>query len=95
MEGAEKEEIMGRCAEMLEEHMSDIRVPMNIRKSVNKVKNELRIGNGSQAVRATAVISELEDLAANPNIMSHTRTLVWNLVSQLETVSVEDGYDLT
>ncbi len=31
MEGAEKEEIMGRCAEMLEEHMSDIRVPRNIR----------------------------------------------------------------
>ncbi len=31
MEGAEKEEIMGRCAEMLEEHMCDIRVPRNIR----------------------------------------------------------------
>jgi uncharacterized protein (UPF0147 family) len=31
MQGAEKEEIMGRCAEMLEEHMSGIRVPRNIR----------------------------------------------------------------
>ena len=31
MEGAEKEEILGRCAEMLEEHMTDIRVPRNIR----------------------------------------------------------------
>lgn len=90
MEGAEKEEIMGQCAEMLEKHLSDITVPRNIRKSVNKVKNELRNGKGSRAVRATAVISDLEDLAANPNILSHTRTLVWNLVSQLETVSVEE-----
>nr|CBH37147.1 hypothetical protein BSM_06240 [uncultured archaeon] len=31
MDGAEKEEIMGRCAEMLEELMSDIMVPRNIR----------------------------------------------------------------
>ena len=31
MEGAEKEEILGRCAEMLEEHMTDISVPRNIR----------------------------------------------------------------
>jgi uncharacterized protein (UPF0147 family) len=90
MEGAEKEEIMGRCAEMLEEHLSGITVPRNIRKSVNKVKNELRNGKGSQAVRAAAVISDLEDLAANANILSHTRTLVWNIVSQLETVSVEE-----
>lgn len=90
MAGAEKKEIMERCAEMLEEHMSDITVPRNIKKSVNKVKNELRNGNGSRAVRATAVISDLEDLAANPNILSHTRTLVWNIVSWLEMVSVEE-----
>ncbi|RCV65435.1 hypothetical protein C5S53_03795 [Methanophagales archaeon] len=90
MEGAEKEEIMGQCAEMLEEHMSDLTVPRNIKRLVNKVKNELRNGNGSQALRATAVISDLEELAVNPNILSHTRTLVWNLVSQLETVSVEE-----
>lgn len=31
MERAEKEEIMGRCAEMLEEHMSDVMVSRNIR----------------------------------------------------------------
>ncbi|HID20689.1 MAG TPA: hypothetical protein EYP28_07150 [Methanophagales archaeon] len=90
MEGAEKEEIMERCAEMLEKHMRDITVPKKIRKSVNRVKYKLLNGNESRAVRATAVISDLEVLTTNPNIPSHTRTLVWSIVSQLETVSVEE-----
>ncbi|MCK4475750.1 MAG: UPF0147 family protein [Methanophagales archaeon] len=87
---AEKEEIVKKCTAMLEKMMQDITVPRNIRKSVSRVKNELLNGDESLAVRAAAVISELEELSNNPNIPSHTRTLVWSIVSQLETVSVEE-----
>ena len=87
---AEKEEVVKKCADILEGMMSDSTVPRNIRKSTIEVKNKLLDSDESLAVRATAVISDLEELATNPNIPSHTRTLVWSIVSQLETVSVEE-----
>ncbi len=89
MEGGDKEEIIKKCTEMLEKMIGDTTVPRNIRKSVSEVKNKLLNGDKSLAVRAAAVISDLEELTTNPNIPSHTRTLVWSIVSQLETVSVE------
>jgi uncharacterized protein (UPF0147 family) len=90
MEEAEKEEIVKKCTEMLEGMMTDSTVPRNVRKSVIAVKNKLLNSGGSLAVRVTAVISDLEDLTTNPNIPPHTRTLVWSIVSQLETVSVDE-----
>jgi uncharacterized protein (UPF0147 family) len=90
MEVAEKEEIVQRCVEMLEEIISDITVPRNLRRSTGNLKDKLLNGDASLAVRVAAVISDLDELTANPNIPSHTRALVWSIVSQLETISVED-----
>jgi uncharacterized protein (UPF0147 family) len=90
MDRVEKEEIVKKCTEMLEKITQDTSVPRNIRKSVSEVKNELLNSDESLAVRAAAVISELEELSNNPNIPSHTRTLVWSIVSQLEMISAEE-----
>lgn len=90
MDVADKEEIVKKCTEMLEEMMGDITVPRNIRKATSEVKNKLLNGDESLAVRVATVISDLDELTANPNIPSHTRALVWSIVSQLETISVDD-----
>jgi uncharacterized protein (UPF0147 family) len=90
MELAEKEEIVKRCTEMLDEIIGDITVPRNIRKSTTELKHKLLNGNESLAVRVSSVISDFDDLTANPNIPAHTRALVWSIVSQLETIAVED-----
>ncbi len=90
MDRAEREEIVKKCTEMLENMLHDITIPRNIRRSASEIKNKLLDGNESLAVRAAAAVSELEELTNNPNIPSHTRTLVWSIVSQLETVSVEE-----
>ncbi|NMX22059.1 hypothetical protein C5S30_06440 [ANME-1 cluster archaeon GoMg4] len=90
MEVADKEEIVRRCTEMFEEIIGDITVPRNIRRSTGEVKDKLRNGDASLSVRVAAVISDLDELATNQNIPSHTRALVWNIVSQLETIAVED-----
>ena len=90
MNMADKEEVVKRCTEMLEEIMGDITVPRNIRKSTGEVKGKLLNDNTSLAVRVATVISDLDELTANPNIPSHTRALVWSIVSQLETISIEE-----
>lgn len=86
----DKEEVVKRCTEMLEDIVGDITVPRNVRKSTGGLKVKLLNGDASLAVRVATVISDLDDLTANPNVPSHTRTLVWSIVSQLETISVED-----
>lgn len=90
MEVADKEEIVKRCAEMFEEIIGDITVPRNIRRSTGEVKDKLLNGDESLAVRVAAAISDLDELATNQNIPSHTRASVWSIVSQLETIAVED-----
>ncbi len=90
MDRAEREEIVKKCTEMLENMLQDITIPRNIRRSASEIKNKLLDCNESLAVRAAAAVSELEELTNNPNIPAHTRTLVWSIVSQLETVSVEE-----
>ena len=88
MEGLQKEEIVKKSTEMLLDMSRDVTVPRNIRKRMNKVQDNLLNGDAPLAERATSAIYELEELANNQNVTSHTRTLVWNLMSQLETVSV-------
>lgn len=90
MKVADKEEIVKKCTEMLDEMMEDITVPRNIRRSTSKVKNKLLNGDDPLAVRVATVISDLDELTTNPNIPSHTRALVWSLVSQLETIAVDE-----
>jgi uncharacterized protein (UPF0147 family) len=38
--------------------------------------------------RTAKVVSELEHIANDPNIPFHTRTMVWGLSSQLESLSI-------
>lgn len=90
MGDTEKEEIIKKCADMLGDMVDDITVPRNIKKAMGVVKIKLLNGDESLALRAAAGISDLEVLTTNPNIPSHARTVVWSIITQLETVSVED-----
>ena len=41
-------------------------------------------------VRATGAIVILDDLANDPNIPLHGRTIIWNVISQLEVLSQQN-----
>ncbi|MHC1635033.1 MAG: UPF0147 family protein [Candidatus Methanospirareceae archaeon] len=89
MKETEGSDIVKECIELLERITNDPTTPKNIRKSVNNIKNGLLGGKESLAVRAATAISTLVEMANDLNIPLHTRTLIWNIVSQLERVSVE------
>src|SRR2546422_552256 len=42
--------------------------------------------NEALDLRVTSAIMIMDDLANDPNIPLHGRTLIWNVISQLETV---------
>jgi len=82
------ENVLKQCVEVLERIMSDDAVPRNIRRSAESVKSILMDQNVSEAVKAASAISILDEISNDPNIPLHTRTLIWNVASQLETVPV-------
>jgi hypothetical protein len=65
----------------------DNSVPRNIRKGAADAKTRLLDTKDAMDVRATSAIMILDDLANDPNIPLHGRTLIWNVISQLEILS--------
>lgn len=65
----------------------DTSIPRNIRKGATDAKNRLLDTKEAMDVRATGAIVILDDLANDPNIPLHGRTLIWNVISQLESLS--------
>jgi uncharacterized protein len=68
--------------------MNDDAVPRNIRRSAESAKAILVDPNINEAVKAASAISILDEISNDPNIPLHTRTLIWNVASQLETIPV-------
>ncbi|MEA2045454.1 MAG: UPF0147 family protein [Euryarchaeota archaeon] len=83
------ENVIKQCVEVLERVIGDDTVPRNIRRSAENVRNILLNDKDSKAVRAASAISVLDEISNDPNIPLHTRTLVWNVASQLETIPVD------
>jgi len=76
-----------QITEILELLADDSSVPRNIRKGATDAKGRLLDTRDAMDVRATSAIMILDDLANDPNIPLHGRTLIWNVISQLEILS--------
>ena len=72
--------------EVLDQLSEDTSVPRNIRRGATSAKERLLQTNDALDVRAASAIFILDELANDPNIPLHGRTLIWNIISQLETV---------
>lgn len=67
--------------------MEDTSVPRNIRRGAEEIKAMLTDPDQPLDVRKAQALSTLDDMANDPNIPLHGRTLVWNIMSQLETLA--------
>ena len=72
--------------DVLDQLAEDTSVPRNIRRGATDAKDRLLNQNEALDVRAASAIFILDELANDPNIPLHGRTLIWNIISQLETV---------
>ena len=65
----------------------DNSIPRNIRRGAEEVKNSLLNENDPLDVRVAGAVSRLDELANDPNIPLHGRTLIWNIMSRLEEIA--------
>ncbi len=82
----ETEERLNQVLEVLGQLAEDTSVPRNIRRGAQNAKDLLLKREDALDVRAASAIFILDELANDPNIPLHGRTLIWNVISQLETV---------
>lgn len=72
--------------DVLDQLAEDTSVPRNIRRGATSAKERLVQPKEALDVRAASAIFILDELANDPNIPLHGRTLIWNIISQLETI---------
>ena len=65
----------------------DTSIPRNIRRGADEVKQILHKDADPIDLRVASATSILDDLANDPNIPLHGRTLIWNIMSRLEELA--------
>ncbi len=65
----------------------DNSIPRNIRRGAEEVKASLLNESDPLDVRVASASSRLDEMANDPNIPLHGRTLIWNIMSRLEEIA--------
>lgn len=74
---------------ILDTIINDESVPKNIRRSAENMKKTLSNEKEPQSQRTAKVASQLGDIGNDPNIPFHTRTMIWGLLSRLESIPID------
>ena len=65
----------------------DNSIPRNIRRGAEEIKQILLKTDDPIDLRVASATSMLDELANDPNIPLHGRTLIWNIMSRLEELA--------
>lgn len=85
----DKAEEIERARKELDRVIQDEEVPQNIRDSLEEAREHLVDEAKEPSKRAANTINILNDVSNDPNLPMHTRTLIWNISGNLESLTVE------
>jgi uncharacterized protein len=71
---------------VLGEVSEDSTTPRNIRRAAKDSMSALQSGEFTPAVRASNVISILDEILQDPNMPAYTRVKLWNVMSLIEAI---------
>ncbi|MFH0859677.1 MAG: UPF0147 family protein [Candidatus Altiarchaeota archaeon] len=70
----------------IDETLNSKGIPKRVKEALSKVKEELTAEKPELAIRVTSAIYELDDIANDVNIPMHAKTLLWDIISDLESL---------
>lgn len=88
METEEVEKKITQAVELMDLLLQDMKVPRNIKRSVEEGKRRLR-EQGDPIVRAGAAVYSLTEVSEDINMPPHGRTLLWSALTLLESIREE------
>ena len=90
MADEEAETRIKQIVEVLDQLSEDTSVPRNIRRGAKESKELLLNTNVALDVRTAKSSEILDELANDPNIPLHGRTLIWNIINMLAQFEVSN-----
>jgi len=72
--------------EMMESIMEDTSVPRNIRRTIEEAEEKLVLDEKELNVNVTSAIYLMDDISNDINMPAHTRTEIWTIISELESI---------
>jgi uncharacterized protein (UPF0147 family) len=82
----EYEERIKQALVVLGQVSEDSTTPRNIRRAAKDSMSALQSGEFTPAVRASNVISILDEILQDPNMPAYTRVKLWNVMSLIEAI---------
>ncbi len=82
----EYEERIKQALFVLGQVSEDSTTPRNIRRAAKDSMSALQSGEFTNAVRASNVISILDEILQDPNMPAYTRVKLWNIMSLIEAI---------
>lgn len=79
-------DILNDVSGILKHIMENTTVPRNIRRAADESNKILNNKDKDLTVRVSEVILILDNISNDPNIPVHARTLVWEILSKLESI---------
>lgn len=73
-------------SEILKYIMENNSVPRNIREAAQESNTLLKDESQDQSVKISTVLTKLDEISNDPNIPVHARTLIWEVLSKLESI---------
>ncbi|MCH7902310.1 UPF0147 family protein [archaeon] len=70
----------------MESIMEDTSVPRNIRRTIEEAKEKLSVEEKELNVNITSAIYLMDDISNDINMPAHTRTEIWTIISELESI---------
>ncbi|MFX1443820.1 MAG: UPF0147 family protein [Promethearchaeota archaeon] len=82
----EQEKAFKNVIILLQGMLQDRSVPRNIKRIAQQGINIINEGNDSPGILASNVMYLVGDLSQDPNIPFHSRTVIYRIISLLETI---------
>ncbi|WP_405305114.1 UPF0147 family protein [Methanobrevibacter sp.] len=80
------EQTIKEVSEILQFISDNNSVPRNIREAASQSNELLNDEEQDQSVKISTVLGKLDDISNDPNIPVQARTLIWEVLSKLESI---------
>ena len=80
------EQTIKEVSEILQFISDNNSVPRNIREAASESNELLNDEEQDQSVKISTVLGKLDDISNDPNIPVQARTLIWEVLSKLESI---------
>ncbi|HLC47762.1 MAG TPA: UPF0147 family protein [Candidatus Norongarragalinales archaeon] len=74
-----------KISQMLELMVTDTSIPRNVRTNLQDAQHKLK-DNTDTDLAIGSVIYTLDEVSSDINLPMHARTMIWNLMSELESM---------